>query len=176
LIFRRRKLDKSMARREMARIIIDLKQLHKRAYYYRALLESKIAENKERLSYAASDEVRSAIVRNIRMYADALKAVSYIEAVLELLIVRLETLGLLGLTVKEIVLVKEILKGIKDLTSIMPDISLISEDLKERIADLMEYFPITHSVLVMASSEAKKIMGEAEVIAEERLSSNSPTP
>ena len=176
MIFRRRKLDKSMARREMARIIIDLKQLHKRAYYYRALLESKIAENKERLSYAASDEVRSAIVRNIRMYADALKAVSYIEAVLELLIVRLETLGLLGLTVKEIVLVKEILKGIKDLTSIMPDISLISEDLKERIADLMEYFPITHSVLVMASSEAKKIMGEAEVIAEERLSSNSPTP
>ena len=175
MLFRRKKLDKALARREMARVVINLKQLHKRAYYYRTMLESKIAQNKEKLAYAEDENLKRTLLENIRMYTDALKAVSYVEAVLELLIVRLETLGYLGLTVKEIALVREVLKGIKDSASIMPDISLISEDISERITDLMDYLPITDSTLTIASSEAKKIISEAEVIAKERLASGSLT-
>ncbi len=175
MFFRKRKLDKASARREMARIVINLKQLHKRAYYYRSMLESKIVQNKERLAYVEDEGLKRTIIQNIKMYTDALRAVSYVEAVLELLIVRLETLGFLGLTIKEIALVKEVLKGIKDSTSIMPDISLISEDISERITDLMDYLPVTDSTLTIASSEAKKIISEAEVIAKERMENNSLT-
>jgi hypothetical protein len=170
VLFRRKSLDRAIARREMAKIVIDLKQLHKRAFYYRERLDSKIKELEGKLPYIDDEHLRGSVLQNIRMYKNALKVVSNIEAALELLIVRLETLGLLGMTVKEMLMIKEVLKKLKGSTEWVSDLSLIAEDISERVGDLLEYFPAPQQTVISASAEAEKIIKEAEVIAKEKYS------
>ncbi len=173
MIFRRKRPDKITLRRETAKVIIDLKQLHKRAFYYRSRLENKIKTYEEKLLYIDDPSLRKSVIQNIAMYKNALKVVSNIEAVLELLVVRLETLGLLGVTAREIMLIREVLAKIKGTTDWIPEISLIAEDIIERTGDLLEYFPATSEFIAYTSTEADKILKEAEVIAQEKLRESS---
>ncbi len=170
VLFRKKSLDRSVARREMAKIVIDLKQLHKRAFYYRERLESKVRELKGKLPYIDDERLKKSLIENIRMYENALKVVSNIEAALELLIIRLETLGLLGMTVKEMIMIKEVLKKLRGSTEWISDLSLIAEDISERVGDLLEFFPAPQHTVISASAEAEKIIKEAEVIAKEKYS------
>ncbi len=171
----RRKPSKYEIRRELARVLIDLKQLHKRAFHYRSRIEGKIKEYEEKLLYATDEGMRQEYIKNISMYQNALRVISKVEATLELLIIRLETLGLLGVTAKEIILIKDVLKKIKDFTDWIPDISLITEDIMERAGDLLDYFPTPPDFSPESSREADKILEEAEVIAKEKMSMPSTT-
>ncbi len=169
MLFRRRKVDKSSMRREVAKLIIDLKQLHRRAYYYRSRLENKILNYMERLKYVENPALRGEILRNVEMYKKALKVVTRIEAILEVMIVKLDTLGLLNVTVKEIALIKEVLSNVKSMSEGIPDISLIIEDIIERAGDLLTYIPETRTYTIHVSEEASQVIADAGRVAEERL-------
>ncbi|MCD6324021.1 MAG: hypothetical protein J7L55_02795 [Desulfurococcales archaeon] len=168
VFFRRKRLDRATARVEIAKVLIDLKQLHKRAFFYRSRLETKIRDYTEKISYISDPKLRDSYLKSIEMYRQALSAISSVEATLELLIVRLETLGLLGTSVKELLMIKEVLRNIKGSAQLIPDLSLIAEDISERVSDLLEYFPVSRDLIVSASAEAKSIIQEAEVVAKEK--------
>ncbi len=174
MFFRRKKLDRATARMKIAKVLIDLKQLHKRAFFYRSRLESKIRDYRNKLNYVTDPALRNSYVKSIDMYEQALKSISTVEATLELLIIRLETLGLLGTSVKELIMIKEVLKGIKGSSELIPDLSLIAEDISERVGDLLEYFPVTRELMITASSEAQNILREAEVVAKEKEKESLP--
>ncbi len=169
MFFRRRKIDKSTIRREVAKLIIDLKQLHRRAYYYRSRLEHKILNYTERLKYVEDPALREEISRNIEMYKKALEVITRIEAIFEIIIVKLDTLGLLNVTVKEIALIKEVLSNVKGMSEGIPDISLIVEDIIERAGDLLTYLPETGTYTVHINEEASQVLADAGRVAEERL-------
>ncbi len=177
MIFRRRVVSKSVLRREIAKLILDLKQLHKRVFFYRSRLESKIMNYEERLKYVSSEDIANAIRRNIEMYSNALKVIMRIEAVLELMIVKLDTLGMLNITFKEIALMKKVLENVREMSKGIPDISLIVEDMSERAGDLLDYMPETpsSSLNIYVSSEASKILEDASKVAESRLRESAST-
>ena len=169
MFFRRRKIDRSTMRREVARLIIDLKQLHRRAYYYRSRLENKILNYRERLKYVEDPALRKEIFRNIEMYRRALEVITRIEAIFEIMIVKLDTLGLLNVTAKEIALIKEVLSNVKEMSEGIPDISLIVEDIIERAGDLLTYIPETKTYTVYVGEEASQVLADAGRVAEEKL-------
>ena len=156
-------------RREVAKLIIDLKQLHRRAFYYRSRLENKILNYRERLRYAEDPALKEEILRNIEMYKKALEVITRIEAIFEIMIVKLDTLGLLNVTVKEIALIKEVLNNVRRMSKGIPDISLIVEDIIERAGDLLTYIPETRTYTIHVSEEASQVMADAGRVAEERL-------
>ncbi len=169
MFFGRRKVDRSTMRREVAKLIIDLKQLHRRAYYYRSRLENKILNYMERLKYVEDPALRREILRNIEMYKKALEVITRIEAIFEIMIVKLDTLGLLNVTVKEIALIKEVLSNVKSMSEGIPDISLIVEDIIERAGDLLTYLPETRTYTIHVNEEANQVLVDAGRVAEERL-------
>lgn len=169
MFFRRRKIDKSTMRREVAKLIIDLKQLHRRTFYYRSRLENKILNYMERLKYVEDPALRGEILRNIEMYKKALEVITRIEAIFEIMIVKLDTLGLLNVTVKEIALIKEVLSNVKSMSEGIPDISLIVEDIIERAGDLLTYIPETRTYTIHVNEEASQVIADAGRVAEERL-------
>ncbi|MCD6427991.1 MAG: hypothetical protein J7L12_00035 [Desulfurococcales archaeon] len=170
-LFRRKRVDSRVLKRKIAEVIIDLKQLHKRAYVWRARLEERIRDYEIKLKYETIQEKRVAIANSIAMYKRALRLITNIEVALELLLLRVETLNLLRLTGNELVMIKTVLRDIRKFTEGFPDISVITEDLVERVNDLIQYLPALGSsdYVVMAENEAKKILEEAKVLAEERL-------
>jgi len=176
-LFRRRRIDSKVLKRRIAEVIIDLKQLHKRAYVWRARLEERIKDYEVKLRYETIQEKRIAIANSIVMYKKALKLITNVEVALELLLLRVETLNLLRLTGSELVMIKTVLRDIKGLTEGFPDISVITEDLVERVNDLIQYLPTIESAdyVITAESEAKKILEEARVIAQERLKESIPS-
>ena len=176
-LFRRRRIDRKMLKRKIAEVIIDLKQLHKRAYVWRARLEERIKDYETKLQYETVQEKRIAIANSIAMYKKALRLITNIEVALELLLLRIETLNLLRLTGNELVMIKVVLRNIRGFTEGFPDISVITEDLVERVNDLIQYLPPLESAdyVVTAESEAKKILEEAKILAEERLKESMPS-
>ncbi len=176
-LFRRRRIDSKVLKRKIAEVIIDLKQLHKRAYVWRARLEERIRDYEIKLQYETVQEKRIAIANSIAMYKRALRLITNIEVALELLLLRVETLNLLRLTGNELVMIKTVLRDIRGFTEGFPDISVITEDLVERVNDLIQCLPTLESAdyVVMAESEAKKILEEAKVLAEERLKESIPS-
>jgi len=176
-LFRRRRFDSKVLKRKIAEVIIDLKQLHKRAYVWRARLEERIRDYEIKLQYETVQEKRVAIANSIAMYKRALRLITNIEVALELLLLRVETLNLLRLTGNELVMIKTVLRDIRGFTEGFPDISVITEDLVERVNDLIQCLPTLGSAdyVVMAESEAKKILEEAKVLAEERLKESIPS-
>lgn len=176
ILFRRRSNSREL-KRKIAEVIIDLKQLHKRAYVWRARLEERIRDYEVRLRYETIEEKKVAVANSIAMYRRALRLITKIEVALELLLLRLETLNLLKLTGDELIMIKSVLGSIKGFTEGFPDISVITEDLVERVNDLIQYLPALGepSYTVKAEGEARKILEEARVLAEERLKETIPS-
>ncbi len=170
VIFRkRRSVDKVTLRREIAKLVLDLKRLHRMAFYYESRIEGKISNYRERLKYTEDPAVRRALVENVRMYEKALKVIARIEVALEAIVVRLDTLGLLNLSVKEVALIKEVLRRVKDMSSGIPDISLIAEDISERADNLLTYLPGHKVYDIHVTQEANQILQDALKVAEKRV-------
>jgi len=176
ILFRKRS-DRRILKRKIAEVIIDLKQLHKRAYVWRARLEERIRDYEIKLQYETIKEKKVALANSIAMYRKALHIITKIEVALELLLLRVETLNLLKLTGDELIMIKTVLSDIRGFTEGFPDISVITEDLVERVNDLIQYLPSFESAgyTVKAEDEAKKILEEARILAEERLKESMPS-
>lgn len=148
-----------------------MKQLHKRVFFYRVKVEDSVGRLQNRLTQVEEPQLKNEVLTNIRTYMNLHKTLLQIEAVLEVLIVKLETLGLLNVSVKDISLVKEILTKLRSQVSGIPDVSMIVDDLIDRTNDLLEFSVDSprEGLVVPEVDEVKKVLSEAEVIARERL-------
>ncbi len=167
MIFNKRRTRSDMLR-SSGRLIIDLKHLHKRTYYYRIRLEESMSKIKDRLKEESNVAVRKSLEENLRILTKVYNTVINVEIVLEVLITRLETLGLLNITPREILMLKEVLKEITPAEGLPNDLALIIEDLIDRANDLLDFMPVDNEVRVMASNEARNIIKEAEFIAKQK--------
>lgn len=164
MIFRKRP-DRALLRREVARIIYDLKHLHRRVVTYIARLERIISHYEGILKYESNQSRKNNYLTTINIYKAALKRLKAVDVILEYLTMKIETLSLLELGGREVALIKEVLPDVRKLVEGLPDISLIVEDLLERSSDLISIFPLSQEVLVKASSDAKRILDEARAVA-----------
>ncbi|MEM0014485.1 MAG: hypothetical protein QXS42_03105 [Zestosphaera sp.] len=157
--------------RSIGRLIIDLKQLHKRVFFYRVKVQDNIERLQSRLTQVDEPQIRNEILNNIRIYVNLCKTLLQIEAVLEVLIVKLESLGLLNISVRDISVVKEVLTRLRSQVSEIPDVSMVVDDLIDRSNDLLEFGINTprESFTTPETDEVRKVLSEAEVIARERL-------
>lgn len=154
--------------RSSGRLIVDLKQLHKRTYYYRVRLEESMSKIKSRLEEEDNVAIKKSLEDNLKTFTKIYNTVVGIEITLEVLITRLETLGLINITSREILMLKEVLKEVMPKEGLPNDLTLIIEDLIDRANDLLDFMPVNNEIKVMASNEAKNIIKEAELIAKQR--------
>lgn len=157
--------------RSVGRLIIDLKQLHKRVFFYRVKVQDSVDRLQNRLTQVEEPQLKNEILTNIRTYVNLHKTLLQVEAVLEVLIVKLETLGILNVSVKDISVVKEVLTKLRSQVSEIPDVSMIVDDLIDRTNDLLEFSVDSpgEGLVMPEVDEVKKVLSEAEVVARERL-------
>lgn len=115
--------------------------------------------------------LRNEIVNNLRVYEGLYKSLTRMEAALEVLIIKLETLGLLNVSTKDLSVVKEVLSKLRSEVSNIPDVSMVIDDLIDRANDLLEFETGVREGTsgVTEVGEASKVLSEAEIIAKERL-------
>ncbi|MGC8975559.1 MAG: hypothetical protein ACP5KB_05115, partial [Thermoprotei archaeon] len=153
----------------VGKFIIDLKQLHKKVFFYRSRVQENIDRLQNRLTQVNEPLLRDEIVRNIRIYESLYKSLVKVEALLEVLIVRLETIGFINVTSNDILVVKEVLNKVSGDVREIPDLSVVLEDLVDRANDILDTFPESRNLSLPNVDEARKIISEAEVLAKEKL-------
>jgi len=146
-----------------------LKQLHKKVFFYRSRVQENIDRLQNRLTQVNEPLLRDEIVRNIRIYESLYKSLVKVEALLEVLIVRLETIGFINVTSNDILVVKEVLNKVSGDVREIPDLSVVLEDLVDRANDILDTFPESRNLSLPNVDEARKIISEAEVLAKEKL-------
>lgn len=146
-----------------------MKQLHKKVFFYRSRVQENIDRLQNRLTQVNEPLLRDEIVRNIRIYESLYKSLVKVEALLEVLIVRLETIGFINVTSNDILVVKEVLNKVSGDVREIPDLSVVLEDLVDRANDILDTFPESRNLSLPNVDEARKIISEAEVLAKEKL-------
>jgi len=155
--------------RSVGKFIIDLKQLHKKVFFYRSRVQENISRLQNRLAQVNEPLLRNEILRNIKVYEGLYNSLVKVEALLEVLIIKLETIGFINVTSNDIATVKEVLSKMMSDVREIPDLSIVLEDLVDRANDILDTFPESRSMLLPDVEEAKKIISEAEVVAKEKL-------
>lgn len=155
--------------RSVGKFIIDLKQLHKKVFFYRSRVQENISRLQNRLAQVNEPLLRNEILRNIKVYEGLYNSLVKVEALLEVLIIKLETIGFINVTSNDIATVKEVLSKMMGDVREIPDLSIVLEDLVDRANDILDTFPESRSMLLPDVEEAKKIISEAEVVAKEKL-------
>ncbi len=95
-------------------------------------------------------------------------------ALIEVLITRVESLTIIGATVKDLMVIKVIVKDLRKYASSIPELSIVIEDIDDKVNDLIsEMRGEFHSVEInqAVSEDVKKIIDEANAIASSKLSS-----
>jgi len=93
-------------------------------------------------------------------------------AILEVLIIRVETLTLLNLTAKDLAVIKNVVQELKRYSFNIPELSIIIEDIDDKVNDLIHDTKggfSESSMNIVVSDDARKIINEAELIAESKL-------
>ncbi len=155
--------------RNVGKFIIDLKQLHKRVFFYRSRVQENINRLQNRLAQTEEPLLKNEIIRNIKIYENLYRSLVKVEALLEVLIIKLETIGFINITTNDILVVKDVLGKMAGDVREIPDISVVVEDLVDRANDILDTFPESRSMLLPSVEETRKIISEAEVIAKEKL-------
>lgn len=127
-----------------------------------------------RLSTVADPKSREELTRELAAMRNFVSTMTKLSALLEVLIVRVETLSTLGATLKDIMVVKAIVKDLRSYASVVPELSIIVEDVEDKVNDLLhssrgEYQSLNISEAVV-NEEVKKIVEEANAIAASKLS------
>ncbi len=138
-------------------------------FFYRSRVQENIDRLQNRLTQVNEPLLRDEIVRNIRIYESLYKSLVKVEALLEVLIVRLETIGFINVTSNDILVVKEVLNKVSGDVREIPDLSVVLEDLVDRANDILDTFPESRNLSLPNVDEARKIISEAEVLAKEKL-------
>ncbi len=155
--------------RYIGKFIIDLKQLHKKVFFYRSRVQENINRLQNRLAQVNEPLLRNEILRNIKIYESLHNSLVKVEALLEVLIIKLETIGFINVTSNDIATAKEVLSKMMGDVREIPDLSIVLEDLVDRANDILDTFPESRNMLLPDVEEAKKIISEAEVVAKEKL-------
>jgi hypothetical protein len=175
VIFKRKKWDRSRFRGNVARLLHDLKVLRGRVSYLLGKVEARIAYLEDIFKYEDRPWVKETRERELRSLKALRERMAHISAILEVLVVRFETISLLSVTARDLLIAKEVLKVLKESSGIMPELPIIIGDVEDRVNDLLGYFPKSNELNIVAKSDASKILEEAKMIAEERLKSESLT-
>jgi len=155
--------------RNVGKFITDLKQLHKKVFFYRSRVQENINRLQNRLAQVEEPLLKNEIIRNIKIYENLYRSLVKVEALLEVLVIKLETIGFINVTTNDILVVKEVLNSMVGDVREIPDLSVVLDDLVDRANDILDTFPESRSVLLPSVEETKKIISEAEVIAKEKL-------
>ncbi|MEM4594264.1 MAG: hypothetical protein QXU80_04460, partial [Zestosphaera sp.] len=153
----------------VGKFITDLKQLHKKVFFYRSRVQENINRLQNRLAQVEEPLLKNEIIRNIKIYENLYRSLVKVEALLEVLVIKLETIGFINVTTNDILVVKEVLNSMVGDVREIPDLSVVLDDLVDRANDILDTFPESRSVLLPSVEETKKIISEAEVIAKEKL-------
>ncbi|MEO3992909.1 MAG: hypothetical protein QN229_01150 [Desulfurococcaceae archaeon TW002] len=146
-----------------------MKQLHKKVFFYRSRVQESINRLQNRLAQTEEPLLKNEIIRNIKIYENLYKSLVMVESLLEVLIIKLETIGFVNVTTNDILVVKDVLSKVAGDVREIPDLSVVLEDLVDRANDILDTFPESKGVLIPSMEETKKIISEAEVIAKEKL-------
>ncbi|MEM3141837.1 MAG: hypothetical protein QW656_01285 [Zestosphaera sp.] len=146
-----------------------MKQLHKKVFFYRSRVQENINRLQNRLAQVEEPLLKNEIIRNIKIYENLYRSLVKVEALLEVLVIKLETIGFINVTTNDILVVKEVLNSMVGDVREIPDLSVVLDDLVDRANDILDTFPESRSVLLPSVEETKKIISEAEVIAKEKL-------
>lgn len=138
-------------------------------FFYRSRVQESINRLQNRLTQVNEPLLRNEILRNIKIYENLYKSLTKTEALLEVLIIKLETIGFINVTTNDILIVKDVLNRIRGDISEIPDLSIVLDDLVDRANDILDDFPESKSISLPDVEEAKKIISEAENIAKEKL-------
>lgn len=155
--------------RNVGKFITDLKQLHKKVFFYRCRVQENINRLQNRLAQVNEPLLKNEIIRNIKIYENLYRSLVKVEAILEVLIIKLETIGFINVTTNDILVVKEVLNKMMGDVREIPDLSVVLDDLVDRANDILDTFPESRSMLFPSVEETKKVISEAEVIAKEKL-------
>jgi division protein CdvB (Snf7/Vps24/ESCRT-III family) len=177
LIIFKRKAD---SRYDLVRLLYYLKLCHGRVSYLLSKVESKIEGIKDKVNYLGiegSDGRR--LLKEVDSLVNLAKSLAKMSAILEVLITRVETLTIINLTVKDLTTIKEVVKELRNYAQNIPEISIIVEDIEDKVNDLIHETRGSFrdsEVNIVAVNDAKNIIREAELIAEEKLKSLSGYP
>lgn len=155
--------------RNVGKFITDLKQLHKKVFFYRCRVQESINRLQNRLAQVNEPLLKNEIIRNIKIYENLFRSLVKVEALLEVLIIKLETIGFINVTTNDILVVKEVLNKMMGDVREIPDLSVVLDDLVDRANDILDTFPESRNMLFPSVEETRKIISEAEVIAKEKL-------
>jgi division protein CdvB (Snf7/Vps24/ESCRT-III family) len=174
LVIFKRKAD---SKYDLVRLLYYLKLCHGRVNYLLSKVESKIESIKSRVNYLGIEGSDSKkLLKEISSLVNLARSLAKMSAILEVLITRVETLTIINLTVKDLTTIKEVVKELRNYSQSIPEISIIVEDIDDKVNDLMHEVRGSFrdsDINVVAVNDAKNIIREAELIAEEKLKSLS---
>ncbi|MEM4686541.1 MAG: hypothetical protein QXY67_03495, partial [Zestosphaera sp.] len=134
--------------RNVGKFITDLKQLHKKVFFYRSRVQENINRLQNRLAQVEEPLLKNEIIRNIKIYENLYRSLVKVEALLEVLVIKLETIGFINVTTNDILVVKEVLNSMVGDVREIPDLSVVLDDLVDRANDILDTFPESRSVLL----------------------------
>lgn len=135
-------------------------------------ITSKIEVLNSRLNHSGSPENSKTLVKELESLRTLAHSLAKMSAILEVLIIRVETLTLLNLTVKDLAVIKNVVQELKKYSFNIPELSIIIEDIDDKVNDLIHDTKggfNESSMNVVVSDDARKIINEAELIAELKL-------
>ena len=170
MIFRRRR-DKRDIRLKYVRLLYDLKHLQSRVKIYIARLEGRIKQLEVRIREFNDKGAAREYVKLLDLYKNLINKLRIVDASLEHLMIRIETLSLLDSISLQIGMIKLLLSRVRSYVKGLPDIELIIEDLIERANELISDFGNVKGDLnlnVEIENEVRKILEAASIAAEKR--------
>ncbi len=133
---------------------------------------SKIEALNSKLYYSESSEKGKTLLREVESLQILARSLAKMSAILEVLITRVETLVLLSLAAKDLATIKGVVQELKKYSFNIPELSIIIEDIDDKVNDLMRDVKGDFRELGVSTSvteDVKKVIGEAEIIAKSKL-------
>lgn len=120
-------------------------------------------------------KLKEGLTKELITLRSLINSLTKMSALIEVLITRIESLTIVGATVKDLMVIKAIVKDLRGYASSIPELSIIIEDIDDKVNDLISEtkgeFHSTGIINQEVSEEVKKIIDEANAIASAKLSS-----
>lgn len=167
-IFKRR----SDSKYDLVKLLHFLKLGYGRVNFLLAKVTSKIEVMNAKLSRYEGADGGKALIKELESLQLLARSLARMSAILEVLITRVETVALLGPTVSDLALIKNVVQELKKYSFNIPELSIIIEDIDDKVNDLMHESRGSFNesnVNVVITEDARKVINEAELIAESKM-------
>ncbi len=149
-----------------------LKLGYGRTNFLLSKVTSKVEAMGSKLQSSENPEVRRSLVKELESLRLLTRSLAKMSAILEVLIIRVETLTLLSLTAKDLAVIKGVVQELKKYSFNIPELSIIIEDIDDKVNDLIRETRGNFnesSVSAVVGEDVRKVIGEAELIADSKL-------